>query len=290
VGSFTIRMDALKVTDDGQKQMVTGHFTVLEAGKEIAKMYPAKWFFRKHESDPTTEVAIRRKLTEDLYLNMSTYELSDQSAQMEIYVNPLVNWIWFGFAVMALGTGIALLPERTFAFAMAKLPAEAATTAGLFLVLLLGLGRPAFAQHDQTPQGIILAPRNALESELRAEMGCTCGTCAHEALSKCACGTADRMRRELRAEIDQGKTRDQIITHFAGIYGGYQFLSSPPDQGFNRLAWLFPYAVAGCGAIVGAFVVLKWSRRHDTETPLDPASAEDTGLQARLDQELENLD
>ena len=31
-------------------------------------MYPAKWFFRKHEDEPTTEVAIRRSVAEDLYV------------------------------------------------------------------------------------------------------------------------------------------------------------------------------------------------------------------------------
>ena len=55
VGRFTVRNDAVKLTDDGQKQMVTAHITVLENGKEIGKMYPARWFFRKHEEEPTTE-------------------------------------------------------------------------------------------------------------------------------------------------------------------------------------------------------------------------------------------
>ena len=58
-----LRLDALRVTDDGQKQMITGHLTVMDAdGQELGKMYPAKWFFRKHEDEPTTEVAIRRTL------------------------------------------------------------------------------------------------------------------------------------------------------------------------------------------------------------------------------------
>src|SRR4051794_24892202 len=50
VGAFTVRNDALKVTDDGQKQMVTGHLTIFRNGTELTKMYPAKWYFRKHES------------------------------------------------------------------------------------------------------------------------------------------------------------------------------------------------------------------------------------------------
>src|SRR5688500_6245480 len=85
LGSYTVRMDALKVTEDNQKQMVTGHFTVLEGGTEIAKMYPARWFFNKHE-EPTTEVAIRRKFHEDLYLNMPTFQVADQTANLEIVI------------------------------------------------------------------------------------------------------------------------------------------------------------------------------------------------------------
>jgi cytochrome c-type biogenesis protein CcmF len=291
VGPFTIRHDAVRVTDDGQKQMVTGQFTVFEDGEEVGKMYPARWFFRKHEQEPTTEVAIRRTPGEDLYLVMPAYDLKDQSASLQIVVNPLVNWVWVGFGVMALGTGIALLPERTFAFALAKLPAEVATTATLFFLLVFGLGQPVFAQqHQENPQGVISAPRNALESELRADMGCTCGTCAHEPLSKCTCGTADGMRKALRAQIDQGKNRDEIVAHFAGIYGGHQFLSSPLDQGFNRLAWLFPYLLGGAGIVFTALKARKWSRRPAAAAAGTLQADEDPVLQARLDEELQNLD
>ena len=70
VGDYTARFDAVRVTDDERKQAVTGHFTVLKGGAELTKMYPARWFFRKHEDQPTTEVAIRRTFAEDFYLVM----------------------------------------------------------------------------------------------------------------------------------------------------------------------------------------------------------------------------
>src|SRR5574339_434891 len=61
VGDYTIHLDAIRVTDDGQKQMVTGHISVKNAsGEVIDQMRPARWYFRKHEEEPTTEVAIRR--------------------------------------------------------------------------------------------------------------------------------------------------------------------------------------------------------------------------------------
>ena len=122
VGHFTIRHDLIAVTDDGQKQMVTAHLTVFENGRELARLYPARWFYRQHEEEPTTEVAIRRSPLEDLYLVMAGFDLKDQSASLQVVITPLVTWIWIGFGVMAVGTGIALLGDRAFASDAARLP------------------------------------------------------------------------------------------------------------------------------------------------------------------------
>ena len=154
VGRFTVRLDSVQVTDDGQKQMITGHLTVFEGDKDTGHMYPAKWFFRRHEEEPTTEVAIRRGVSEDLYIVMPAFDLKDQSASLHVVINPLVDWIWIGFGVMALGTGIALLPERVFSFAVAKLPIEAVTTAPLVLLIVLLLSGVVSAQHIESGQAV----------------------------------------------------------------------------------------------------------------------------------------
>ena len=104
-------------------------------------MYPAKWFFRKREEEPTTEVAIRRRIAEDVYIVLPAFDLKDQSASLHVVVNPLVNWIWFGFGVMAIGTGIALLPERAYSFAVAHAPEGTATST--VALLLVGADRAA---------------------------------------------------------------------------------------------------------------------------------------------------
>jgi cytochrome c-type biogenesis protein CcmF len=127
LGHYTVRNMGVKVTDDGQKQMVTGQVAVSEDGKSVGTLYPARWFYRKHEEQPTTDVAIRRAIAEDLYLVMPAYELKDQSMSLQVVINPLVSWIWMGFGILVLGTGIALLPERAFEFAIGRAPAGAAT-------------------------------------------------------------------------------------------------------------------------------------------------------------------
>jgi len=146
VGRFAVRHDRLSVTDDGAKEMHTAHVTVLEDGREVGQLYPGRWYYRKYEAEPTTEVAMRRRLSEDVYVVLAAYDMSDQSATFQVTVNPLVNWIWFGFALLALGTGIALLPESRFAFLASRAPgAEVGAASGGTTTVppAPGLGAPA---------------------------------------------------------------------------------------------------------------------------------------------------
>ncbi len=292
VGEFTVRNDGVKLSDDGQKQMITGYIPVFKDGKQIDTMYPGRSIFRKHEKEEArTDVAIRRSLAQDLYIVLpGDIDFGTQSISLQVVVNPLVDWIWLGFGVLAFGTGIALLPERAYSFALAKLPAEVATGAiALFITVALSAVSLSAQQHEDDPTAAISTPKNALEQQLRQEMGCVCGTCAHEPLTKCTCGQAQRMRAELRAQIDQGKNHDEIVQAFIGLYGGQQFLTAPIDKGFNRVAWLFPYLLAGSGAVALGFTAVRWSRRHASASP-DPFDPADAQLEERLDDELRNLD
>ena len=290
VGRFAIRYDRLSNTDDGRKQMVTAHVTVFEDGREVGQLYPARWFYRKHESEPTTEVALRRTISEDVYVVLAAYEMGDQSASFQVTVNPLVNWIWFGFSVLALGTGIVLLPESSFAFMSAKIPASAAQTTVLLLALLLsGLASPVRAQVTE-PTLESYAAESELERQLQRELVCVCGTCPHFTLADCRCSTAASMRGQLKDQLALGKTRDEVLHYFIDAYGSQEPLGAPLDRGFNRLAWLFPYAV-GATALGGlGVVVVRRSRRHEElQAPPLPVAA-DAKLEARLDDELRNLD
>ena len=295
VGDFTVRNVRVAVTDDGQKQSTSAQIAVFRNGQQIDTLYPGRSIFKKHEDeDARTDVAIRRSIAEDLYLVLAPdIDFGTQTISLQVVVNPLVNWIWLGFGVLAFGTGIALLPERTYSFALSKLPdtaAATATTALSIALIVAGLGSPLAAQvHVEDPNVAVSPSRSPLEEELRHEMGCICGTCAHEPLSKCTCGYAQDMRTNLRAQIDLGKNRDEIIEHFIRVYGGQHFLMAPLDRGFNRLAWMLPYAVAGTAAILVGFAAIRWSHRRDG-TEADPSAPVDPAIEERLDDELRNLD
>jgi len=297
LGRFTVRNDGVKVSDDGQKQMVTGYMSIFENGKQIDTMYPAKWFYRKHEQEPTTEVAIRRAVSEDLYLVLPAYDLSTQSASLQIFVNPLVDWIWFGFGILALGTGIALLPERAYSFALAKTTAAEAATSTIALILCaVVLGSATLAAQAGMSGGMetqtSFYPRTALERQLQHEIVCTCGACGHASIAECRkdpCAVSHKMRGELAALMDQGKSHDEAIQWFVKSYGSEEMLGAPLDKGFNRMAWLLPILVGAGGIVVVGFAAVKWSHKT-TDDPDASAAKPDADLDERLDDELRNLD
>jgi cytochrome c-type biogenesis protein CcmF len=286
VGDYTVRFDALKVTDDGQKQMVTGHMTVIQDGNEITKLYPARWSYRKHEDEPTSEVSIYRTFAEDLYVAMPTYNAAEQIAQARVTVNPLINWLWLGFGIAAIGTVITLLPETAFAFAVTKVPAGAATTSLLILSLLLPV--TAHAQHVETGRTPNTAAQSPIERDVGHAVVCMCGTCGRKLVSECTCAKAEEMRSEIAGLVKQGKTKKEILDFYIEKYGSQEPLAEPLDEGFNRLAWAFPYVIGAGALMLVVAIARRWSRPRavvaGTDLTLDP------DLDARLDDELRNLD
>ena len=87
------------------------HIDVFTGGKFFTTLHPERRLY-KASQQPTTEVAIRPRLNEDIYLVFAGTAEDSGKAVIQIYINPLVNWVWIGGAIMVLGTLIALVPSR----------------------------------------------------------------------------------------------------------------------------------------------------------------------------------
>ncbi|MEX2273383.1 MAG: cytochrome c-type biogenesis CcmF C-terminal domain-containing protein [Vicinamibacterales bacterium] len=288
VGDFTLQYEALRVADDAQKQMITADVRVSKDGEAQGVMQPARWFFRGRESEPTTEVAIRRGFAEDLYIVLAGYQATDQSAILDVTINPLINWIWAGIAMMFIGTMIALLPEHALAFAVAKVP-EGAVTTMLVIGLALSPG-VAFSQHIEVPSNKSAVLDTPLSRELGQEIICMCGDCGRKRVGECFCPKAAEMREEIAKLVGEGKNRDEVYAYFIAKYGSQEPLAKPLDTGFNRLAWLFPYLVgAGAAALVFG-TAFRWSRRRTADGAPEDAAPVNPALRDRLDDELDELE
>jgi cytochrome c-type biogenesis protein CcmF len=80
-------------------------------GSSLGQLFPERRLY-KASQQPTSEVSIRRRLNEDLYVNFAGLSADNQRAVIQAYVFPLVSWIWIGFWVLAFGTIVCLIPNK----------------------------------------------------------------------------------------------------------------------------------------------------------------------------------
>ena len=84
---------------------------VLQNGNVVKTLEPERRGY-KASRQPTGEVAIWRRLNEDVYLNFAGSSEDDKKAVIQAYVFPLVSWVWIGFWVLFFGTIICLIPSK----------------------------------------------------------------------------------------------------------------------------------------------------------------------------------
>jgi cytochrome c-type biogenesis protein CcmF len=98
------------VAEDG-RLMDIADVTVIRDGREIANLRPR---IDQFPDMPMTIAGAHSTLENDFYvLLVGGQETNFQRATFRIYVNPLVNLIWWGGLVLILGTFISAWPNET---------------------------------------------------------------------------------------------------------------------------------------------------------------------------------
>jgi cytochrome c-type biogenesis protein CcmF len=83
---------------------------VSKGGAHVDTLHPERRFYKASQQG-VSEVAIRRRLNEDLYLNFAGAN-DPSKAVIQAYIFPLVSWIWIGFWILAAGTVVCLIPSK----------------------------------------------------------------------------------------------------------------------------------------------------------------------------------
>jgi cytochrome c-type biogenesis protein CcmF len=109
-----------QVTQEKQRNAAT--LAVYRKGRLLGRLTPES-NFHWNIQQRVSEVDIRYSLTEDLYVVLAGLEDEGNLAVFQVFVNPLVNWIWLGGALLLLGTVVTVWPstaERKAAEARAR--------------------------------------------------------------------------------------------------------------------------------------------------------------------------
>jgi cytochrome c-type biogenesis protein CcmF len=110
VGGYRFVCRDLKMSETQNHVSAAAEVEVYRGERLLTKLYPERRLY-KASQQPTTLVAIRPRLREDIYLVFTGMTDDGQRAVMQIFINPLVNWIWIGGFIVVLGTLIALVPS-----------------------------------------------------------------------------------------------------------------------------------------------------------------------------------
>jgi cytochrome c-type biogenesis protein CcmH/NrfF len=105
------------------------------------------------------------------------------------------------------------------------------------------------------------ADTDARFNKLGHGLMCACG--CSQVLLECnhvGCTYSDRMRNELTAGLERGDNDSLILQSFVQKYGN-TVLAAPSTTGFNRIAWIMPFAVFALAAIMTVWLVRLWKSR-----------------------------
>ena len=280
-GGYTFKYLGVDVTANDNRDMYTAHLELTRGADKLGDLYPARWHYTTGNQETTTEVDIQSMVREDVYSVLNGFDPTSKQANFTVYVNPFVNFVWLGFAILALGTAVCLFPMSLLGLGKRGGGGPAGAVVLILIAGLCGLGGGS-ARADTTPMkgtqvheivtGVVDDNANAppVARRLFHDLVCLCGGCQRQTFEECPCAVAAKERqaivgmlagRDLSTPEKEQAAYNEIVAAYVQRFGGYHVLNVPPDTMFNRLAWAVPYAIAMAALLVILQLVRTWVRR-----------------------------
>ena len=114
---------------------------------------------------------------------------------------------------------------------------------------------------------------DAREAHLATQLRCV--VCQNQTVAESNAPLAADMRREIRAQLENGRSDQQVVEFFEERYGAFVHYS-PPVKPSTWLLWGAPFVLL----IAGLALLWKVLRKHGRNHPTPPLS-EDERLRAR---------
>jgi cytochrome c-type biogenesis protein CcmH len=117
-----------------------------------------------------------------------------------------------------------------------------------------------------------------------------CPVCEGQSVAESNSNLAHDMRDIIRKKLEEGKSKDEILTYFVNRYGE-TILASPPPKGVNWLLWILPgLAIVFGGTGIGIFLYkLGKGRKEIEDSGAQPANETDEYMK-RVDEELKRYE
>jgi cytochrome c-type biogenesis protein CcmF len=112
IGRYSLVLQSLKEGQTDNYWWAKSLLTVEKNGRAVGILEPERRLYLA-DNQPATEVAVRRRLDEDLYVSFTGASDDGKKVVLHAYIFPLVSWIWVGYFVVLAGTLVCLVPNRS---------------------------------------------------------------------------------------------------------------------------------------------------------------------------------
>jgi cytochrome c-type biogenesis protein CcmF len=110
IGRYQLRLAEVKQGENSNYIWEAAILEVTREAKPLGTYDPQRHFYKASEQ-PSSEVRRYSNFREDLYL-VYAGRADQGQATIQVFLNPLVRWVWVGGIVMFLGTIVTMVPNR----------------------------------------------------------------------------------------------------------------------------------------------------------------------------------
>lgn len=116
-----------------------------------------------------------------------------------------------------------------------------------------------------------------------------CPVCPNTPLDVCETKACQDWRAQIRDQLSEGWTEQQVIDYFVAQYGE-RVLAEPQRKGFTSLVWFLPLVIVLIGLGVVYEVLKGWKRRKPVPVSATPASSISKAVLEKIEREIRELD
>lgn len=107
-----------------------------------------------------------------------------------------------------------------------------------------------------------------------------CPTCRAEGVAESSAPISIEMRNIIAEQLEEGKSRDEILAFFQARYGDW-ILLEPPRRGLHLVVWVMPVAIGLLSLGVLVFFFRRWHKNANTPIDADDADLERVRMEMR---------
>ena len=117
-----------------------------------------------------------------------------------------------------------------------------------------------------------------------------CPVCPNTPLDVCETQACADWRQQIREQLADGWTEDQVMDYFVEQYGE-RVLAEPERSGFTSLVWILPVVALVLGLIVAVQALRSWraGQQEEDETAVPPPPTIDPETKAKIEHDFHDL-